>query len=243
MRIPVLAGHIERRILANFRIEPAVAARCLPPPFRPKTIDGKAIAGVCLIRLRDVRPRALPAAFGISSENCAHRFAVEWDTPGGTREGVYIPRRDTSSALNAWVGGKLFPGVHERALFSVTEEREHFSVQLAARDGVTRVEIAAHRVATLPFGSVFGSLSAASAFFERGSLGYSATARSGVYDGLELRTRDWRVQALHVEHIRSSFFEDESCFPRGSVDFDSALLMQNVAHEWHGRGTLACGTQ
>ncbi|MEA2492488.1 MAG: hypothetical protein QOJ29_399 [Thermoleophilaceae bacterium] len=39
---------------------------------------------------------------GLRSENASHRIAVEWDTAVGIRTGVYIPRRDTGSGLNAW---------------------------------------------------------------------------------------------------------------------------------------------
>ena len=38
--------------------------------------------------------------------------------------------------------------------------------------------------------------------------------------------------------MRSSFFEDESLFPRGSVGFDCALLMRGIEHEWHGKPDL-----
>src|SRR5207237_1213317 len=94
MRIPVIRGVIDRRILVNYRIAPAALARVLPPPFRPKLIHGTGMAGVCLIRLKHVRPRLLPPWLGIASENAAHRIAVEWDDGGERREGVYIPRRD-----------------------------------------------------------------------------------------------------------------------------------------------------
>src|SRR5258708_37019501 len=117
MQIPIIRGLIDRRILVNFRVDPDALARLLPAPFRPKMAKGAGMAGVCLIRLKKVRPRFLPAFVGISSENAAHRIAVEWDENGFTREGVFIPRRDTSSWLNTWLGGRLFPGVHHHAGF------------------------------------------------------------------------------------------------------------------------------
>ena len=40
MRIPVVRGVIDRRILANFRVDPEVLARVLPQPFRPKLASG-----------------------------------------------------------------------------------------------------------------------------------------------------------------------------------------------------------
>src|SRR5437762_8710085 len=100
MRIPVIRGLIERRILINYRVDPEVLKKLLPQPFRPNIIKDVGIAGICLIRLKDIRPSGFPGAVGILSENAAHRIAVEWDEQGKLREGVYIPRRDTSSRLN-----------------------------------------------------------------------------------------------------------------------------------------------
>ena len=56
MRVPVVRGIIDRRILANFRIDAKVMANVLPAPFRPKLVNGHAIGGICLIRLKDIRP-------------------------------------------------------------------------------------------------------------------------------------------------------------------------------------------
>src|SRR6266481_1051775 len=105
MRIPVIRGIIDRRILVNFRVDPKVLEKLLPPPFRPKLVNGAGMAGVCLIRLHHLRPRYIPKALGIASENAAHRIAVEWEQDGESREGVLIPRRDTSSHFNTLVGG------------------------------------------------------------------------------------------------------------------------------------------
>ena len=92
MKVPVLRGIIKRRMLINFRVDASVMERFLPAPFRPKLHQGYAIAGICLIRLEEIRPGGLPALLGVSSENAAHRIAVEWDEPSeGTSEGVFIP--------------------------------------------------------------------------------------------------------------------------------------------------------
>ena len=241
MRIPIIRGVIDRRILVNFRAEPAVLARLLPPPFRPKLVSGAGMAGVCLIRLKHIRPRFLPPVLGISSENAAHRIAVVWDQEGAVREGVFIPRRDTSSWLNTLAGGRLFPGVHHHAAFRVQEHGNHYRVELDSDDRRTHLLVEGRVAPALPPTSAFGSLEEASAFFERGSLGYSITAKPGEFDGLELRSCTWRVQPLAVERVESTFFEDRALFPAGSVEFDGALLMRGIDHEWHGRGTLCAG--
>lgn len=236
--LPVMSGVIERRLLVNYRVAPGVLARVLPAPFRPQLVHGWGIAGICLIGLRAVRPRGLPAAVGLSSENAAHRIAVEWDDHGVIRSGVYIPRRDTNSRVTVAAGGRLFPGVHHRARFTIHEADNRVSVALVSDDGATRVQVSGRASTGWPAESVFPSVDAASAFFERGALGYSEGRHPNEHDGLELQTMDWRVQALAVESVDSSYFEDRTVFPEGSVAFDCALLMREVAHEWHARGAL-----
>jgi hypothetical protein len=240
MRLLVIRGTIDRRILANYRIDPVAIKAILPKPFRPKIVSGFALGGICLIRLKSIRPRFFPFQWGIGSENAAHRIAVEWDVDGKTLEGVYIPRRDTSSRLNTFVGGRIFPGVHHHASFAVQESTESLSVNLVSDDGDTHVSICGKVTEAFPKSSVFSSLSDASEFFKRGSLGYSITRNAGRYDGLELRCRNWKMEALDIEKIKSSYFDDVSRFPLGSVQFDCALLMRAVEHEWHGREDLCC---
>src|ERR1700677_2124943 len=238
MKIPVIRGLIDRRILVNYRVDPGALASLLPNPFRPHLFDGVGMVGICLIRLKKVRPRFFPAWLGISSENAAHRAAVCWEDNGTLREGVYVRRRDTDSRLNSLAGGRLFPGIHHHAQFAVAETADHFQVALHADDGVTSMSVRGHRTDKLPASSVVRSLDAASAFFQAGSFGYSATPDPARFQGLELRCRRWRVEPLEVEEVRSSFFEDQSLFPKGSIEFDCALLMRGIEHEWHGRTDL-----
>src|SRR5262245_17721928 len=185
--------------------------RTLPQGFEPKLYAGKAIAGICLIRLEHIRPAFLPAAVGISSENAAHRVAVTWRAENNELcEGVFIPRRDSSSLMNHLAGGRLFPGEHHRARFDVQDDGSHIDFKMQATDGETSIELRGNVNADLPSTSSFGSLEEASHFFEKGSLGYSARARSQRLDGISLVTKTWRVEPLAIEHLFSSFFSDES---------------------------------
>lgn len=238
MHIPVIRGVIDRRILVNFQVDPDVLTRILPPPFRPKLVNGMGMAGICLIRLKHIRPRFLPAFLGISSENAAHRIAVEWDQDGELHEGVFIPRRDTSSWLNTLAGGRLFPGIHHHARFQVQERDDHFRVAVDSDDRRSHLLVEGRVGTELPATSVFSSVGEASRFFEQGSVGYSVTSNPDVFDGLELRSFRWEVTPLAVEKVESSFFADQELFPPGSVEFDSALLMQQIDHEWHSKRSL-----
>ena len=239
MRLPQIQGVIRRRILVNFRVEPEVIQRQLPPKFSPKLHAGSAIAGICLIRLEQIRPKGLPGFLGLSSENAAHRIAVFWeDERGQTQEGVFIPRRDTSSRLNHFAGGRLFPGEHNQADFQVVSSNEGINFKMKSQDGQVAVRLRAQIAPALPSDSKFGTLAEASGFFEPGSLGYSVTADGKRLDGIQLKTKTWQVEPLRVEEVYSSYFHDEKKFPKGSVCFDCALLMRNIEHEWHSAPDL-----
>jgi hypothetical protein len=240
MELPAIHGLIRRRILVNFRVDPDVVQRQLPAPFRPKLLDGAAVAGICLIRIERVRPKALPlpdaVPCGWASENAAHRIAVEWTGEDGQHhEGVYIPRRDTASLTNALLGGRVFPGEHSRARFDVRDDGATVALTLRTRGAAADVRLharAAHDAHALPATSRFSSLQEASAFFAAGDTGYSPAAGGGRLEGLRLCTRAWAVAPLDVETVEARYFADPERFPAGSVTFDSALIMRNIPHEW-----------
>jgi len=231
--MPSIQGVIKRRLLVNFRVDPEVVRRILPEGLEPKLHNGYAVAGICLIRLYAIRPAMDPLPLGFSSENAAHRVAVLWRSDGGGwAEGVFIPRRHTNSSVILALGGRLFPGLHKRAWFEVNDTTERISMKVEAVAGDMKVVVQARSSAGLPPGSVFESLEAASAFFRGGALGYSPGREPGSLEGLRLITPDWRVAPLDVSHVYSSWFSDERCFPSGSVDFDCALVMRDVEHQW-----------
>ncbi len=235
-------GTIRRRILVNYRVAPDVIQRLLPSGFEPKLVGGYAMAGVCLIRLEGQRPGGLPSGVGMSSENAAHRIAVTRHEGGTERESVYIPRRDSASRLQHWLGGRAFPGELGSATFAVRDDGDAVVVSMRAADGL-RVELRARDGDSLPTSSVFASLDDASCFFRAGSLGYSATREGTRLDAVYLDAVDWRVSVLDVELARSTFFDDRSLFPLGSVEFDSALIMRNVEHEWRRAESLRVSAQ
>lgn len=55
-----IRGTIVRRVLVNYRVRPEAIERSLPRPFRPQLVEGWSIAGICLIGLRNIRPKLLP---------------------------------------------------------------------------------------------------------------------------------------------------------------------------------------
>ncbi|MFI8363607.1 DUF2071 domain-containing protein [Streptomyces sp. NPDC085612] len=239
MRQPRLSSVVERRLLVNYRVAPDVAQRLLPAPLRPQLVHGHAVAGLCLLRLESVRPTWTPKVLGLQSENAAHRIAVEWDGPDGLETGVYIPRRDTASRLNAWAGGRLFPGEHGRADFEVHETPGQMSVALATRDGDTRVDVTVELSDELRGSALFADLAEASRFFRSGAKGFSPTSSGRHLDGMELHTDAWHMEACRIRFATSSFFDDPERFPPGSATLDCALVMRDIPVSWQPLPAMA----
>jgi hypothetical protein len=217
---------IERRLLVNWRADPAVVAPLLPPGHRPNLVSGSAVIGICFVRLGGARPSGLPVP-GCSSEGAAHRVGVEWDTPHGVERGVYIWRRSTSSRTNRVFGGRVFPGVHERARFRVAHTPGHLAIEMQGADEA-RAEVELDRGFE---SAVFPTFAEASRFFEDAPLGISPR-RAGGLEGIRLATGRWSIEPARLVGASSSFYDDIRQFPRGSVELDSALLMQEIPAIW-----------
>lgn len=229
--LPTIEGVMERRLLLNFRVDPERCAAELPNGLRPQIVADSAIVGVCMIRLRRLRPAGLPAFLGVASENAAHRIAVEWGEGDGAGHGVYIPRRDTDSRLNTVLGGRLFPGLHHRAAFEASADPERIRVRMRSLDGAVQVAVDGQVADRVPETSVFVDVDEVSAFFAKDTLGLSPAA-DGSLEGLELQPFTWAVAPLHLDAVESSYIRQRF---GGSAVFDNALLMRGIRHRWHER--------
>ncbi|WP_144127148.1 DUF2071 domain-containing protein [Catellatospora sichuanensis] len=231
--LPRLQSEIQRRLLVNYRADPDLVARLLPEPFRPQLVRGAAVAGICLIRLGDTRLPGLPRAAGLrATENGAHRLAVEWNSPDGVRTGVFIPRRDSHSRATVALGGRLYPGRHHRSVFTATETDIDLRVSFRSTDDEAYVDVHARITDHLSGSTLFTDLDEASRFFRTGADGYSPSRRPGVHEGLRLVSSRWDVEPAQVLHARSSFYDDRSLFPAGSVELDGALVMRRIPVTW-----------
>ena len=237
MLVQAIDCTIERRLLINYRIDPEVAERHIPAPFRPLVVSGWAVGGVCLIRLGNLRPTHLPGAVGLTTENAAHRFAVEWDDDDGTHVGVFIPRRDTNSRLTALAGDRLFPGLHHLAQFQVIDEGPEIDIAVSSHDGALDLSATAHESAALG-GELFSCVNDAIRFFREGSRGYSPHGDVGHFTGVSLDCARWDALPVQIDSVKSSMFDDHEAFPAGSCTVDCGLLMRDLPARWVSDGGL-----
>ena len=226
-------GIIDHRILLNYRIDSKIMKQNLPREFKPKIINGYAIGGICQVSLSEMRPKKLPSILGTRSHNAAHRIAVI--TSKG--EGVFITRRDTNSIVNTISSGRLFPDIYKKAEFQVDSTDRSYSVRIE-HAGNCLMNIEAEVTNDIEVTSIFNSVNEISDFFLGGNIGWSKKENNKGFDAIELRTVQWSMKPLQVTNEFSAYFMDESIFPKGSVEFDSAMVMQGLEHSWISREKL-----
>lgn len=224
--LPTLRAQVRRRLLITYRVDPEVAASLVPFPFRPQLVNGSAVAGVCMIGLQAVRPGWLRFRLGFRTENVAHRVAVEWDEDGGTRSGVYIVERHSSSLLPVLGGGRLFPGVQRRGRFDLDEDSDRFRVRMTAPGIRVAVDV---ETGGGWQSELFATVDESSEFHRQGSVGWSPCVNGDGVEALELTSKEWAAEAGFVHSVESSFFES---LPEGSAVLDSALVMRDLPFFW-----------
>ena len=232
VRTPVLQGTIELQVLVVYRLDPSTILDLIPAPFEAQLVNDLAVGTISLSRLTDVRPQGLPSWLGVSGEHSTHSFAVKWTDHRRPAVGVFIPRRHTSSRLTAAIGDRLFPGAYGRADFAVEQQGADVHVAFASPEGSCGVDAAVSVVDDLSGSELFASTDEASQHFRRGAVGYSLRRKGGLLDGVEMRTRTWRIEPARIIHVQSSYFDDVTVFPAGSAVVDSAFVMREISADW-----------
>lgn len=228
-----VTGVCERRVILNWRVDPKLVAKQLPHPFRPRLVNGKAIVGIDVLKLVDMRPTGFPSFAGFATANAVDRISVEWDEGGSTVHGLFVPNRYSPSAVNAIVSiARLFPTVFKHATFEFEERNGKYRISLVM--GGNRLDVEAKESNQLETKSVFKTVQDASDYHGDSKISYSPSHDSDIFDAVYLKTLDWNASPLKIQAVRYTFID--RLYP--NAEFDSALIMKNTRHEWHGLGAI-----
>lgn len=233
MKPPPFKGIIDRRILINYKVENNVLRRLLPSPFSPRLINGYGIAGVCLIRRKQLKINSFPSWMSVNTETALYRIAVTWEQYGKQHTGSYVLRKETDSLMQIFANSRWSDDSQNWARFHVKEEKRSqqdvYEINCFSKDG-TSLAITANTALRFPQESVLKTLDTASCFFEDESHYISPKYQTSVFNCLSETTLNWKMSPLSVGALQSDFFENKQLFPKGSIYFDHALLMKNVRH-------------
>jgi hypothetical protein len=137
-------GTITSRLLVNATVDPDEAAARLPLGLRPHVTPDGTVVGCCLLDIADIRPAGFATATGRHLRAAAHRMSVEWETRAGdTITGVYVLVRHTDSRLAVLLGGRWFPGIHQRAVLEFSTNGRHETRSVRPVDGDLAIDVTA----------------------------------------------------------------------------------------------------
>jgi len=229
-------GVVARQILLNYWLEPEVARRLVPEPFEIVIRNGFAVAGINLLRLEGVRPAGATDALGLCSENLAHRIAVRYPVEENgapaLRDGTYILRRDTDSALAGRLGELLLPGTVRDAEFRVAETAHSLRMAVLTADGGGDLAFRCRWNEEWKWTLLFSRLNDVRSFCARTQCGCNSALRADALEAPHVLPQEWEVAPATITDLHASYFADEKLFPRGSVGFDSAIMLRGVPQAW-----------
>lgn len=118
-----LTAVVRRRALVTHRIDEARAAARLPEGMRPITIGGHAFVSLCYSDIRNLRPRGMPAALGLSFQYMVTRMLVRVSPRSGPAfVSAHVLEALTDSML-ARIGARLAYGLPmQRARIELHDE-------------------------------------------------------------------------------------------------------------------------
>jgi uncharacterized protein YqjF (DUF2071 family) len=94
-------------VSVNYAVEPEPLARLLPPPLEPEIHKGRGWVQILMSSLRDLRPRGVPALFGVCFYQVSYRAAVRYPVGSAWRRGGYFLRSETNHPVMRAVGNAL----------------------------------------------------------------------------------------------------------------------------------------
>lgn len=210
------ATQISRRVALTYRLDPTVAALLLPAGARARLVRGSAV-GVALVAPPE-RGRSLRFPLGLSLATCVHGVIAEWRdgsrSDGIVRAGLHVLRRDVDAR---WLGPARslpLPGSIHGARFQAEIGLHEVRLLVEPRDGRARVDFLGQPVPEWPRASLLQG--AADAAFLLGM-------------------RCGSVQPLGKVRVADSWFDASKRFPAGCAEFDSAMVIQDLASLWRER--------
>jgi hypothetical protein len=234
-----MVATIDRCWWLTYHTPASVAARFIPAPLELVTHNGFAFWNIIVARLRSMRPKGVPQAFGLDYWHIGYRLLVRLHSGEERLEGLHFVRSECDRLFLAMAGNLLTDFRFHTARIDVAESGDHVFVRVGGKQGFgTQVDFVRGARASLPADSAFASLAEAEA-----CLRYTPRAisvRDGVASVLDI-SRDetqWRTTPVMIEHARWRFFDDVDARP------ELAFEIAPMEYQWNrGRNVPAFGIE
>ena len=185
------------------------------------------MVGCCLLAIDSARPWPAPAAVGTTVRAAAHRISAEViSSSGEVTRSVYVPGRHTDGLLPVLAGGRIVPGVHERAWIDLSVNDEAVSWDVRGRsashdDGGFNIRVVADRTNAREATSEIADIVIGT------ELGLSPGLRPDAIESAELCPATLEAESVELSLLESDFLDGFT-----TAEPAETLLMTDVELVW-----------
>jgi hypothetical protein len=210
-------------VLLLWRADPACLVARLPPGAQPLAQRGSGWVAISVGRSEPLRGRFLPRAFPGSADHLALRIAATFDELGESVPGWWTVRHDTSSWIEARLGGTARLAAWRRAAFKLTEDA--WQLEASVCSGTSEALYLRARTSPVLRGSAFPSAREAQEFLTSTRCVRPHPVFDSDTGAEDLLRGACAPEPLAVFELRCALVDDGSLFPRGALQADSAFRL------------------
>lgn len=232
--LPAVRARMRERFIVNVRVPPDALAAELPGSLEPQVVNGWGVVSFCLLDLRRLTIAPLPPAVGPRSMSCAVRYAVLDEAAAPS---VFVPERQTSSKLGAWLTRLGFSAPHGLVDIDCSSHQDGGTELTVRADGAVTFEGWLRPRTTLQSGA-FNTIDDFAQFLAMGERSYGRSRHDGRLTVLDLHKSDAGYEPQSIERINGTF-ADHWTAVGGEVD--SAFRTTDARYEWKYYGLIPDG--
>jgi len=220
---PSIHGRLLDRYIFNFRVDPKVLERHLPPVswLRPRIINGFGVVSFCLLNLKGVTLWPLPVQLGFDTISCAYRCAIVDGSGKDPEPSVYVLGRSTNLPIASSFGSILFSGTMNMIRCSIEHMESCAVIRASFIDGQQLFSAKVKpRQCSMSSSKLFESLDSFVGFIKGGASSYTPSRREGNHSRVDLTEESSYYEAVDAT-INYSWLD--IVWPDAKLVFDSAF--------------------
>lgn len=210
-----MVGHLDYCWLFTYQTKINEVENLLPANLSLVTYKGYAFWNVVVSHIKSMRPKHIPAIFGLGYWHIAYRLYVKFQPKGQAAiEGLYFLRSDCDSRLIA-LGGNMLTNFNLHLTdIEIEHNAETVSINIKSLDAPAKVLLEPNVKAQLPENSIFPSLEVAGDFlkYKPNGIAINTDGNANIIH-IKRREEDWRYQLINVKSADWAFFKDKNVSP------------------------------
>ncbi len=227
-----MRGRVDRCWLFTFRTPEEAVRGLIPPGLELVSRGGFAFWNVVVSEVDAMRPKGVPAVFGMRYRHVAYRLYVRYKPNGNPLEGLYFLRSDCDSRLISAAGNRMTDFGFHHGEIDLADDGDELTIDVRSPDACAHAVIDRSMAVALGPGTPFDSIYQAKAVLKYKPCAMAPTGNCKM--NIVTITRDeeaWCSKLVHVREQEWAFFRDKPVEPEICYEVDP------IDYQWN-RGRL-----